>query len=385
VDRETVRIYEAAAEAYDRARPAPDVRFAAEFATTVRPGAVRADLGCGPGRLTRALGTPVVALDAAMAMLELCARRAPHAHRVRADLEALPFARGSLGGAFAAMSYVHLRTDRLPLALAELHRALEVGGPLWLTMLSDVGAGRRGGGWGRSGVAGPGGILPNDDFPGRLFAAWAPELLCDVVVGAGFEVLEVRTTGPRQMDLVLKARRSRSLPDLVGPRMRVLVCGLNPSTYAADRGVPFARPGNRFWQAALAAGLVHSRDPDRVLSADGVGFTDLVKRATARAGGVAASEYREGRARLERLVRLLRPRVVCFVGLSGYRAAVDPAAGPGPCRARFAGALAYLMPSTSAANAHATLEDLTAHLREVRALACSFPAQTRPKAPPPPS
>ena len=38
--------------------------------------------------------------------------------------------------------------------------------------------------------------------------------------------------------------------------MRLFVCGLNPSVYSADAGVGFARPGNRFWPAALAAGIV---------------------------------------------------------------------------------------------------------------------------------
>ena len=44
--------------------------------------------------------------------------------------------------------------------------------------------------------------------------------------------------------------------------MRVLVAGLNPSLYTADAGVGYARPGNRFWPAALASGLVtRDRDP----------------------------------------------------------------------------------------------------------------------------
>jgi len=43
--------------------------------------------------------------------------------------------------------------------------------------------------------------------------------------------------------------RAHSLPDYVGPAMRILLVGLNPSPYAADVGVGFARPGNRFWPA----------------------------------------------------------------------------------------------------------------------------------------
>ena len=80
------------------------------------------------------------------------------------------------------------------------------------------------------------------------------------------------------------ATRARTLPDTVGPGMRLLLVGLNPSEYAADAGAGFARPGNRFWPAALAAGLVtRTHDPFHALRVDGVGMTDLVKRATPRA------------------------------------------------------------------------------------------------------
>ena len=51
------------------------------------------------------------------------------------------------------------------------------------------------------------------------------------------------------------ARRAHTLPDIVGPAMRLLMCGLNPSVYSADVGIGFGRPGNRFWPAALMAGV----------------------------------------------------------------------------------------------------------------------------------
>jgi hypothetical protein len=60
----------------------------------------------------------------------------------------------------------------------------------------------------------------------------------------------------------------------------------------------------------------------------GVGFTDLVKRATPRAGVLTPVEYRESLARVERLVRWLAPRAVCFVGLAGWRAAATDAPVP---------------------------------------------------------
>jgi TDG/mug DNA glycosylase family protein len=151
--------------------------------------------------------------------------------------------------------------------------------------------------------------------------------------------------------------------------MRLLVCGLNPSLYAADAGVTYARPGNRFWPAALAAGIVSvDRDPWHALAHHGVGWSDLVKRATVGAAELTGGEYQAGAARLAWTVRLLQPRAVCFVGLAGYRAAFDPKAVAGPVAGGFAGAAAYLMPSTSGLNARATPAELADHLRRATAL-----------------
>src|SRR5262249_8462751 len=112
----------------------------------------------------------------------------------------------------------------------------------------------------------------------------------DLLIGAGFD---------------LRGRRVRTLPDTVGPDMRLLLGGPNPSLYSADAGYGYARPSNRFWKAAVAAGLVgeqRARDPLRVLVEDGVGMTDLVKRATAAASELSAIEYRAGAERVARLV-----------------------------------------------------------------------------------
>jgi double-stranded uracil-DNA glycosylase len=190
--------------------------------------------------------------------------------------------------------------------------------------------------------------------------------LRDVVIGAGFAVDDVRVD---DLSISMRARRQRTLPDTVGPGMRLLVCGLNPSVYAADAGVGYARPGNRFWPAARAAGIVErDRDPVDALGHHGIGMTDLVKRATTGASALTAGEYRTGATRVERLVRWLRPAAVCFVGLAGWRAAVDSRAAAGEQSTGFGGVPAYVMPSTSGANAHARLDDLVDHLRAAAAL-----------------
>jgi double-stranded uracil-DNA glycosylase len=180
----------------------------------------------------------------------------------------------------------------------------------------------------------------------------------DLVAGAGFE----RVAKGR-------ARRVRTLPDTVGPAMRLLVCGLNPSLVAADAGFGFAGATNRFWPAAEQSGLLtRRREPLHALEVDGVGMTDLVKRATKGTADLVPAEYRVGAERVERLVRWLRPPVVLFVGLEGWRAAVDRRARPGLQGSTFGAAQAYVMPSTSGLNAHARLADLVGHIRAALAL-----------------
>src|SRR4051794_3971483 len=175
----------------------------------------------------------------------------------------------------------------------------------------------------------------------------------DVVTGAGFERIGDR-----------RARRVRTLPDTVGPRMRLLVCGLNPSLVSADAGFGFAGATNRFWRAVTEAGVVsEARDPLRALLVDGVGMTDLVKRPTKGTVDLTPDEYRGGTQRVERPVRWLRPPTVVFVGLEGWRVAIDRRAQPGLQPSTFGDARAYVMPSTSGLNAHARLGDLIDYLR----------------------
>jgi TDG/mug DNA glycosylase family protein len=354
MERATVAVYEAQAREWRARRPARLADAAAAFAAELPEGQPRVDAGCGTGAYLSQLGRPIVGFDAAFAMLELAREAAPDAWLVQGDLEGLPLRRGALHGAWARASYLHMPRTRLPWALSELHAALAVGAPLQLMM-------RQGD---REGA------IPNDDFPGRFFAEWRADTLADVIVGAGFTIDDLTGEIDGREWLQGRATRARTLPDFVGPGMRLLVVGLNPSEYAADAGVGFARPGNRFWPAALAAGLVSvDRDPRHALQCHGVGMSDLVKRATPSAAALTTAEYRAGTARVERLVAWLRPGAVCFVGLAGWRAAVDRHAEPGPQPAPFGGVSAYVMPNTSGANAHTSLAGFVEHLQAVSRLA----------------
>ena len=351
MDQETVRIYENSADAWATRRRPRRRTDVSGLVDHIAPGAPRADLGCGPGLYTSNLGAPTVALDASFNMLQLAHTAAPGAWCVQADLELLPFRPRSLGGAWARNSYLHVPARRLPRALADLHRATVVDAPIFLRFIPGDYEGH---------------ALPNDHFPGRFFVFWDPDRLRAVVEGAGFTVDRFETSDGA---IEVHARRARTLPDFVGPGMRILMCGLNPSLRSADVGLGFAGPSNRFWPAVIDAGIVtRPRDPWHALRRHQMGMTDLVKRATVGAAEVKPAEYRAGVTRVERLVQWLEPGAICFVGLAGYRAAVDKRAQPGVQPEPFDGTPAYVMPSTSGLNARTSRAELTDHLRAALAL-----------------
>src|SRR5699024_6964546 len=150
------------------------------------------------------------------------------------------------------------------------------------------------------------------------------------------------------------ATAARRLPDHVAPGMRLLCCGLNPSLHAAEAGIGYVSPSNRFWKALLRAGLTdRDRDPAHLLRVHRIGMTDLVRRATPRAADLSPDEFRDGLHRLRRLCERLRPDALAVVGLTGWRTAVDPRARPGWQPEPLGPTPVYLLPSTSGLYARA--------------------------------
>ena len=136
--------------------------------------------------------------------------------------------------------------------------------------------------------------------------------------------------GVRYTSADLRAYADASVPDLVGPGLRLLFVGINPGLWTAATQTHFAHPGNRFYPALRLAGILErdiSRsegmtDDDRAyLVARGIGNTNLVNRATARADELRANELRAGRTRLETFVAAHHPVVVAIAGITAYRTA----------------------------------------------------------------
>jgi G:T/U-mismatch repair DNA glycosylase len=166
------------------------------------------------------------------------------------------------------------------------------------------------------------------------------------------------------------ANSPRPLPDRLARKLRLLICGTNPSPASANARIGYFRTGNRFWPAALAAGLVTAdRDPEHALRVDRVGFTDFVARVEADASKISSDELRAGAVEVAAKVRTWKPAAVCFTALGPYRTAVNRRALVGIQPEPFGGRPAYVMPSTSGRNASSSLAVLTDHLRAAATLA----------------
>ncbi len=146
-----------------------------------------------------------------------------------------------------------------------------------------------------------------------------------------------------------------------------------PSPTAADTGVAFARGGNRFWPAALRAGLVSAdRDPRSALVDHGVGFTDVAKRTTAAASDLGPDEITEGLIDLDLKMRWARPSLVVVLGVPVWtsgRPHRGSAVGTGrdgdSAIERIGGCPVQVLPNPSGRNAHVTLDDMVGHLTSV--------------------
>lgn len=172
----------------------------------------------------------------------------------------------------------------------------------------------------------------------------------------------------------LDSFRDTEVPDLLGDDLRLLFVGINPGLWTAAVQTHFAHPSNRFYPALYAAGIITRpidpvtgmNDADREhFTARGLGLTNLVRRATARADELTAAELRTGGAALRDLVAERRPAVVAIAGITAYRSAFKvPAAKPGRQPGTFAGATLWVVPNPSGLNAHETAASLAAAYRE---------------------
>jgi TDG/mug DNA glycosylase family protein len=166
------------------------------------------------------------------------------------------------------------------------------------------------------------------------------------------------------------AAAGRTIPDLIGPDLRVLFSGINPSLYSAATGHHFARPGNRFWPALHRSGFTERQlhpSEQFELPALGLGITNVVARATARADELSPAELIAGGEILAATVAEWKPRFLAVLGVTAYRSAFGrPKATMGRQSDRIGGVPVWVLPNPSGLNAHYTVDTLAEAYAELR-------------------
>jgi TDG/mug DNA glycosylase family protein len=173
----------------------------------------------------------------------------------------------------------------------------------------------------------------------------------------------------------LESYRNATVPDLVGPDVRLLFVGINPGLWTAATQTHFAHPGNRFYPALLRGGVIRraidpaagmNDDDRRHLIERGIGITNIAARATARAAELDRDELRTGAVALESRIARWAPRVVAVAGVTAYRIGFRrPQAQVGRQSEGLAGAELWIVPNPSGLNAHETVATLALAYRRV--------------------
>jgi double-stranded uracil-DNA glycosylase len=145
-----------------------------------------------------------------------------------------------------------------------------------------------------------------------------------------------------------------AVPDILGPRLRLVFCGINPGFRSADAGAHFANPRNDFWRLLHAAGFtprLYEPSEQFELLRLGIGVTNAAYRTTPGSGDLRKGDFAGSAERLERIALELRPGVIGFVGKEAYRGAFGERPELGLQERRLGETALFVLPSTSPANA----------------------------------
>ncbi|WP_200829144.1 mismatch-specific DNA-glycosylase [Arcanobacterium ihumii] len=174
-----------------------------------------------------------------------------------------------------------------------------------------------------------------------------------------------------------------TVDDIICPDPWLLIVGINPGLWTAAVNAPFAAPSNRFWPSLHQSGLLPYRidataglkpEDEAMVINNGIGLTNLVNRATAKASELSRVELAKGGERLRKVVGELRPDVVAVLGITAFRDAFDePKAQLGQqfdddASSRYLGTgELWVLPQPSGLNAHATMPVLVEWWKRVEA------------------
>ena len=173
----------------------------------------------------------------------------------------------------------------------------------------------------------------------------------------------------------LESFRDGTLPDLLRPGTRLLFVGINPGLWTVAAQSHFGRRGNRFYPALFRAGITDhvidaaegftTEDVTQLLDR-GIGITNIVARATARADELSVDELEAGARELRRRVEQTQPQVVAILGITAYRLAFSQRRATFGRQPENLGTTElWVAPNPSGLNAHASVASLAASYREI--------------------
>jgi TDG/mug DNA glycosylase family protein len=155
-------------------------------------------------------------------------------------------------------------------------------------------------------------------------------------------------------DSVTSSSTPSDVPDILGPDLAVVFCGINPGRVSAAARANFANPRNDFWRLLHAAAFTpRLLDPSEQfeLLKHGCGMTNAAYRTTPGSGDLRRRDFNGSAERLETLARDLRPRAIAFVGKEAYRGVFSQRPELGAQLRTLGDVGLFVLPSTSPANA----------------------------------
>jgi double-stranded uracil-DNA glycosylase len=177
------------------------------------------------------------------------------------------------------------------------------------------------------------------------------------------------TGAARRRRAARPAAAASAVPDVLGPGLEVVFCGINPGFVSAAAAAHFANPRNDFWRLLHAAGftsrLYEPAEQFDVLR-EGIGLTNAAPRTTRGSGDLRRGDFAGAAERLERLAEELRPGWIAFVGKEAYRGTFNERPELGVQQRRLGETRLFVLPSTSPANAAVPWDERLRWFRKLR-------------------
>ena len=159
-----------------------------------------------------------------------------------------------------------------------------------------------------------------------------------------------------------------AVPDVLGPGLRVVFCGINPGRVSAAAHAHFANPRNDFWRLLHAAGFtsrLYEPAEQFELLKEGIGLTNAAPRTTPGSADLRRADFAGAAERLGRI----DARWIAFVGKEAFRGAFNERPELGVQERTLGETRLFVLPSTSPANAAVRWEERLRWFRQLAGLA----------------